>query len=100
MNDILKAIGSDRVLVLVTAFGPARTTWIPPSNDTINAFAGKHKDRVRVVKWDQAIADKTQYLAGDLVHPDGVGGEIYANIILDAVKSFGTKTLGDVAVKK
>lgn len=99
LNDILNAIGKDRLLVLVTAFGPARTTWIPPSNEVMRAFAAKNINRVRIASWDHAIANRTDLLAGDFVHPNNDGGAIYANTVLDAIKSFGSKKLGDVAIK-
>ncbi|QPK94336.1 acyltransferase [Actinomyces sp. zg-332] len=98
LDDVLESIGPDRLLVLVTAFGPAHLTNITSSNQVIRDFAQKHEDRVRVANWDKAISTHTENLAGDLVHPDGIGGEIYANEVLEAVKSFGVKKLGNVAI--
>ena len=46
LDSILDYLGPDRRLVLVTGYGPARTTWIPPANETIRAFAQAHPDQV------------------------------------------------------
>ncbi|MFC2360067.1 MAG: acyltransferase family protein [Actinomyces dentalis] len=85
LDAILSYLGPDRGLVLVTAHGPARTTWIPPANETIRAFARAHPDRVAVADWDAAVAARPDLLLDDQVHPVPEGGELYAQAVTDAV---------------
>ena len=85
LDAILSYLGPDRGLVLVTAHGPARTTWIPPANETIRAFARAHPDRVAVADWDAAVAARPDLLLDDQVHPVPEGGELYAQTVTNAV---------------
>ena len=85
LDAILSYLGPDRRLVLVTAYGPARTTWIPPANDTIRAFARAHPDQVAVADWDAAVAARPDLLVDDQVHPVPEGGALYAQTVTDAV---------------
>ena len=87
LDAILSYLGPDRRLVLVTAHGPARTTWIPPANDTIRAFARAHPDQVAVADWDAAVAARPDLLFDDQVHPVPEGGALYAQTVTDAVES-------------
>lgn len=88
LTSVLERIGSTRKLVLVTGFGPARTTWIPPSNEVIREFAAQHPQRVRVANWDTEIAAHTDLLAGDQVHTSTEGAKIYAECIKTALATF------------
>ncbi|WP_051259208.1 acyltransferase family protein [Schaalia suimastitidis] len=88
LEALFASLAPQRRLVVVTAYGPPRTTWIPPSNDAIRAFASAHPDRVRVASWDRAIAERTDLLAQDLVHPHGEGTTLYAQVIADALGTF------------
>lgn len=83
---ILDAIGPDRTLILVTGFGTARTTWIGEANAEIQRIAAEHPDRVRIADWASAIADHTDLLAGDSIHPGRQGAEIYADTIVRALE--------------
>lgn len=86
VDAVLDAIGPDRELVLVTGFGPARTTWIPPSNDAIRDAATAHS-QVRVADWDAAIRDHADLLAGDHVHPATTQAqELYVEAITAALR--------------
>ena len=87
LDAILSYLGPDRRLVLVTAHGPARTTWIPPANETIRAFAQAHPDQVAVADWDAAVAARPDLLVDDQVHPVPEGGALYAQTVTDAVES-------------
>lgn len=88
LQKLLDDLNPKQRLVLVTAFGSARTTWIEPSNEVIRAFAAEHPDRVQVANWDKLIADHTDNLAGDQVHPDGVGAGYYTEAVKEALASF------------
>ena len=85
LDAILSYLGPDRRLVLVTAHGPARTTWIPPANETIRAFAQAHPDQVAVADWDAAVAARPDLLLDDQVHPVPEGAQLYAQMVTNAV---------------
>lgn len=85
LDAILSYLGPDRRLVLVTGYGPARTTWIPPANETIRAFARAHPGQVAVADWDAAVAARPDLLFDDQVHPVPEGGELYAQTVTSAV---------------
>ena len=85
LDAILSYLGPDRGLVLVTAHGPARTTWIPPANETIRAFAQAHPDQVAVADWDAAVAARPDLLLDDQVHPVPEGAQLYAQMVTNAV---------------
>lgn len=87
LDQLYELIGKGHYLVLVTAFGPERTTWIGPSNDVMRSWAAG-KDRVQVADWAAAIGAHTENLAGDYVHPDGQGGKYYAEVVKKALTSF------------
>lgn len=88
VTDLLNAIGSTRHLVLVTAFGPARASWIPKSNAEIAKAAQQYPDRIRVADWYSAIKDHTDLLADDDIHPGLSGGKIYAEQVEHALRSY------------
>ena len=81
VDAVLDAVGPERKVVFVTAFGPPRASWIPDSNRAIASAAQRHPDRVLVADWYTAIADHTDLLAGDAVHPGREGAKIYAETI-------------------
>lgn len=85
LEAIIDYLGPDRCLVLVTGYGPARTTWIPGDNQMIADFAGAHPDQVAVADWNAAISARTDLLAQDQVHPGPEGGRIYAQTVADAL---------------
>lgn len=87
LNALLAAIGDDRDLILVTGYGPARTTWIPGANEEIRSFAKEHPDQVAVASWDEAIKGHEDLLAQDQVHPGPEGGAIYAQAVNQAIAS-------------
>ena len=87
LDAILSYLGPDRRLVLVTAYGPARTTWIPPANETIRAFAQAHPDQVAVADWDAVVAARPDLLVDDQVHPVPEGAQLYAQTVTNAVES-------------
>lgn len=88
LDAMLEALGSDRKIVLVTGYGPERTTWIPPSNVAIREFAQAHPEQVRVADWEPIAAAHQELLAGDRVHPNAEGGALYAAEVVRALDSF------------
>ena len=88
LQAILDYLGPERRLVLVTAYGPPHTTWIPGADQSIRDFAAVHPDQVQVAGWDEQIAGHTDLLAEDQVHPGADGGVIYAQAVVDALNAF------------
>ena len=85
IDALVAQIGPERKLILVTAFGPARTTWIPPSNDTIWRAATRYRN-VFVADWANPISRHPEDLAGDSVHPaTDQGHQIYVEAIRSAL---------------
>ncbi|WP_127474129.1 acyltransferase family protein [Microbacterium sulfonylureivorans] len=76
--------GPDRHLVLVNAYAPR--DWIPGVNAALDDFASSHPGVV-VADWSSAIADRTDLLAGDSIHPGADGGRVFAETIARAVES-------------
>ncbi|WP_172191241.1 acyltransferase family protein [Actinomyces faecalis] len=87
LDGLLDYLGDERRLVLVTGYGPARTTWIPEANQAIRDFAAAHPEQVSVADWDAAITPSLQMLAQDQVHPGPEGGQVYAQAVLSALRS-------------
>ncbi|MBD3689229.1 acyltransferase [Nanchangia anserum] len=89
VDDIMAAAGDDTKIVFVDAFGPARDTWIPISNDVIANAQTRYPDRVRVAHWHDAIAAHTDWLGPDGTHPSTPDAEnLYAQVIVDALNDF------------
>lgn len=85
IDELVNHLGTGRALVLVTAFGPARCTWIPPANEAIHRAAGRYA-HVVVADWNALIAGRTDLLADDLVHPAGSEGvALYLEAIMQAL---------------
>jgi len=81
VDDVLAAVGPDRKVVLVTAYG-ARS-WIPATNKVIAAAARKHP-QVSVADWHDAVHTHGEMLAADGVHPTRDGAALYAKVVVDA----------------
>ena len=77
----MTAVGEDRTVVFVTAFGPARASWIPGSNESITSAPDRYPGRAYIADWHAAIADHTDLLAGDVIHPGREGAAVYAEMI-------------------
>ncbi|MDK8299354.1 MAG: acyltransferase family protein [Actinomycetaceae bacterium UMB1218B] len=85
IDALVAQIGPERKLILVTAFGPARTTWIPPANDTIWRAATRYRN-VFAADWANPISRHPEDLAGDSVHPaTDQGHQIYVEAIRSAL---------------
>ncbi len=81
IDDVLAAVGPDRRVVLVNAYG-ARS-WIKGTNAVIAAAAKKHP-RVSVADWHGAVRSRGELLAADGVHPTREGAKVYARVVADA----------------
>lgn len=80
--DALRGVAADRPLVLVNAHG--ERDWIPGVNQTLADFAAARRGVV-VADWDAAISPSPDALAGDGIHPEPAGGELYAAAVQQAL---------------
>jgi len=80
--EALRGIAADHPLVLVNAHG--ERDWIPGVNQTLADFAAARRGVV-VADWDAAIAASPDALAGDGIHPEPAGGELYAAAVQQAL---------------
>ncbi|WP_052007675.1 acyltransferase family protein [Microbacterium sp. TS-1] len=88
LQRIADAAGPERYVILVNAAGPR--DWIPGVNRDLTAFAAAHP-RVAVADWAGAVADHTDLLAGDQIHPEAAGGDLYARTVKRAVDGAATQ---------
>lgn len=87
-EQLMKELPPTTKIVFVTGHGKPSQSWIEISNQTIYSLAGAYPDRVKVAAWDAAIAGHPELLAGDSVHPEPGGQDIYAQLIFDAIQQF------------
>lgn len=80
--DALRAAAGPRPLILVSAH--AERDWIPGVNALLAQYAASHRGVV-LAEWDAAITPHPEMLAGDGIHPEPSGGELYASAIQDAL---------------
>ena len=81
--DALRAAAGERQIVLVNAHGERE--WIPGVNETLSSYAERHRGVV-VADWDAAISGAPETaLAGDGIHPNSSGGDIYAESVRQAI---------------
>lgn len=84
LQEVVRILGPDRVLILVN--GQAPRDWIPVGNQTLADFARQIR-QVDVANWHDAIAPRIAELASDEVHPGGpISGGIYVNAICDSLQ--------------
>ena len=78
----LRDVAGSRPIVLVGAHG--ERDWIPGVNETLARFATAHRGVV-LADWSGAVAGAPGALAGDGIHPNPSGGEIYAGAVQRAL---------------
>ncbi len=83
-EEILEAIGPNRVLIYVTGFGPSRAPWIAEANAEIERAAAAYPDQIIIADWHDAIEGHSDYLAGDAVHPGADGAKVYSEVVTEA----------------
>ena len=81
LDTIHRAAGT-RPLVLVNAH--ADRDWIPGVNELLASYAAAHRGVV-VADWTGAVTGMPDALAGDDIHPNPSGGEIYAAAVQRAL---------------
>lgn len=88
LQSIVDAAGPERYVILVNASAPR--DWIPEVNRVLTEFAAAHP-RVAVADWAGAIEERTDLLAGDQIHPQAAGGDLYAQTVARAVDGAATR---------
>ena len=84
MRQLRRAIGSNRDLILINAFGPMQ--WESEVNAVI-ATAVRHTSHAELANWNQAIRHRTNLLWPDRIHPQPAGARLYARVVLAAVRA-------------
>lgn len=84
-TDLLRAVGPDRRLFLLTISVPRK--WESANNARIRACADQHPGRVVLVDWNRAAKEHPRWLYADHIHlrPEGARG--YARLISQAVEN-------------
>ncbi|WP_427870898.1 acyltransferase family protein [Leucobacter luti] len=85
--DELVRLAGNRPVVLVNAH--ADRDWVPGVNDELNSFAASRRGVV-VADWTGAVTGVPDALAGDDIHPNPSGGEIYASSVQKALDELET----------
>ncbi|WP_024356795.1 acyltransferase family protein [Leucobacter chironomi] len=80
--DTIRRAAGTRPLVLVNAH--ADRDWIPGVNELLTSYAAAHRGVV-VADWTGAVTGVPDALAGDDIHPNPSGGEIYAAAVQRAL---------------
>ncbi|GAB3085767.1 acyltransferase family protein [Corynebacterium aquatimens] len=83
MDNILRRIGPDRVIVLVTPYG--NREWMPPAQQEIFEKAREYPN-VYVADWCNAAGVDPTLLGEDGIHPGPAGQRLYAEKIDEALK--------------
>lgn len=85
--DALHQVAGDRPLVLVNAYG--ERDWIPGVNQQLADYAAAHRGVV-LADWAGSVNGVDGALAGDGIHPNPSGGEIYAAAVQRALAELQT----------
>lgn len=81
--DSIRSSAGTRPIVLVNAH--ADRDWIPGVNRLLGDYAAAHRGVV-VADWTGAVTGVPDALAGDDIHPNPSGGEIYAGAVGEALE--------------
>ena len=84
LQQLQRAVGSGRELVLVSTFGPQ--AWEHAVNAAL-AAAARHGRHTELADWHQAIAARPALLWPDGIHPRPAGARLYARVVLAAIKA-------------
>jgi peptidoglycan/LPS O-acetylase OafA/YrhL len=84
LQQLQRAVGPGRELVLVSTFGPQ--AWEHAVNTALAAAArrGKHAE---LADWYQAIAARPALLWPDGIHPRPAGARLYARVVVATIKA-------------
>lgn len=82
-DEVLRAVGPQRTLVLVTPSGDR--DWIPEVTESMRRLARDNPDRVKLADWN-AARDQVTDFASDGIHPGPQGAALYSSLIKRAAK--------------
>lgn len=83
LDEVRRIAGPDRQVVLMSVYAPR--WWIPEVNRALSTYALRHRD-VELANWGFIIANQTNLLARDKVHPGPAGGRLYAGSVMEALQ--------------
>ncbi|MFC5369248.1 acyltransferase family protein [Arcanobacterium bovis] len=95
----LQEIGPDRVLVLITGHGTARTTWIPESNAAIARAKERYPQQVTIADWYTIVEQNPDAVYRDRTHPNPDGNPLFVAEVEKALNE-GSKLTPSVEAKK
>jgi len=79
MADVVRAVGSGHVIVLVNGYGDR--PWIGPTNKALRRAAAKYRD-VLVADWNSAVAAHPDKILGpDGIHPLPSQTRVYSDVV-------------------
>ncbi|WP_235001770.1 acyltransferase family protein [Arcanobacterium ihumii] len=82
----IQEIGSDRVLVLITGHGTARTTWIPEANAAIARAKDRYPNQVTIADWYSIVEQNPGSVYRDRTHPNPDGNPLFVTEVQKALK--------------
>ncbi len=88
VRDLVRDLGPRRMIVLVSVYQYSR--WVPETNATLARIADD-ADNVVLADWASAIADRTELLQSDQIHPGVEGGHLYAEVIGEAFEELAAQ---------
>lgn len=84
LNDVLDALGPDRLIVIPTVVGVS--SWVPSTNETMRSIAADHPN-VFVADWNAVVRNNPGLLHDDRTHPNLKGMQAYADLLSQTIES-------------
>lgn len=97
LDQVLDALGPDRMVVLVNIYGHA--SWIDQANADLT-HAASTRPNVVVADWHAAISAQPQLLQSDGIHPTITGAHLYSKTIRAAMAALSEQHTGQKVVLK
>lgn len=83
----IQEIGPDRIMILITGHGTARTPWINEANTEIYAAAKRYPNQVVVADWFKVAEAKPELLYRDQTHPNLDGNVAFIDEVARALEA-------------
>ena len=83
MDELMEAIGPDHTVLFVTAYADRK--WNADANAQLQAATERYPGQVHLVDWKAAVDAEDGLLGGDGIHPNQVGMERYAQLVVKAL---------------
>lgn len=88
MDELMEAIGPDHTVLFLTAYADRK--WNADSNAQLQAATERYPGQVHLVDWKGAVDAEEGLLGGDGIHPNQLGMERYAQLVVEALASLGS----------